>query len=47
MDYPDVAEQAIDLFLEYRDVHGFPEKEAKEKAVYEFQEYKNLCINEK
>ena len=33
-----IAEDAINLFLEYRDVHGYPENEAIKKAVYEFFE---------
>lgn len=31
-----IAEDAIDLFLEYRDKHGFDEPEARAKALCEF-----------
>lgn len=30
-----IAEEAIGLFLEYRDVHGYDEEQAKDKAVQE------------
>ncbi len=47
MDYPDVAEQAINLFLEYRDDYGYTdESEAKAKAVHEFWEYQTRVDDE-
>jgi len=37
-----LVEEAIDLFLEYRDEHGFSEEQAKDKAIAEIQEYEGL-----
>lgn len=37
-----LAGEAIDLFIEYRDCHGFDEKTAKDKALYEIFEYIHL-----
>jgi len=34
----DIARDAIDLFLEYRDVHGYNEKDAKDRAIFECDE---------
>jgi len=34
----DIARDAIDLFLEYRDVHGYNEKDAKDRATFECDE---------
>jgi hypothetical protein len=31
----ELADQAIGLFLEYRDVHGYTEQEARVEAVHE------------
>jgi len=39
----EIARDAIDLFFEYRDVHGYSEQEAKGKAVNEVQEYEIYC----
>ena len=35
----DMAKQAIELFLEYRDVHGYSEEKAKEAALIELLDY--------
>lgn len=35
---PTIAEQAIDLFLEYRDVHGYSEERAKNQALIDMAE---------
>ena len=35
----EIAKSAIDLFLEFRDRHGFDEDEAKRKALLEIIEY--------
>ncbi|HUW63118.1 MAG TPA: hypothetical protein VMW83_00165 [Spirochaetia bacterium] len=37
-EFVSVADQAIGLFLEYRDVHGYPEDEAKTKAIQGIRE---------
>jgi len=37
-----LVEEAIDLFLEYRDKYGFSEEQAKNKAIAEIQEYEVL-----
>jgi len=37
-----LIEEAIDLFLEYRDKYGFSEEQAKDKAIAEIQEYEVL-----
>lgn len=29
------SKAVVDLFIEYRDVHGLPESEAKERAAYD------------
>lgn len=34
-----IAKDAIDLFLEYREAHGYSEDEAKLKAINEFWEW--------
>ena len=39
MDSLDIAKQAIELFLEYRDVHGYSEEKAKEAALIELLDY--------
>ena len=39
MDSLDIAKQAIELFIEYRDVHGYNEEKAKEAALIELLEY--------
>lgn len=33
-----IADQAIGLFLEYRDVHGYPEDEARQKTLAEVRD---------
>ena len=37
-----LVEEAMDLFLEYRDKYGFSEEQAKNKAIAEIQEYEVL-----
>lgn len=42
MDTQTTAESAIDLFIEYRDKHGYSEEKAKNKALLEFHDAE-LC----
>ncbi len=35
----DMAKQVIELFLEYRDIHGYNEEKAKEAALIELLDY--------
>jgi hypothetical protein len=34
----DLADAAIGMFLEYRDVHGYPEEEARMRAASEIEQ---------
>lgn len=40
-----LASDAIDLFIEYRDQHGYDEAISKEKAINEIFEYEYLCMH--
>jgi len=40
-----LVEEAIDMFLEYRDQYGFSEEQAKDKAIAEIQEYEVLEVD--
>ena len=40
----DIAKEAIELFLEYRDIHGYSEEASKASALLEFVEAENANI---